>query len=332
MKHEDLTPILVRAVDEALSAGRRSIEVSGTGDMDLTPLSKIPELERLVISCNYVSDYAPLAVLTNLRELVLISDEQKDLSPLASLTKLEQLRITDGKISSLKPLEALTGLQQLSLAFCQHISSLQPLAKLTKLEWLSLQECEQITSLKPLAKCSRLKRLILVDCDGIEDVAPLAKLTNLQLLVLDNTPVTDLGPLAGLSNLYIGDSYEDDREDLSELVKANALRATATGEPYTRAELEAIAPGEMPLRGIYCAECQQFIPQLAEASEKEFGNSGFASRLHFATHYTACPEHWRTLWASHPNGQHNTAGCPKCGQPLRTKLATQCLSCGARWS
>lgn len=199
---------LVRLVENALSEGRRSIEISGAGELDLTPLTRIPDLESLVMSCSEVSDYRPLSRLTNLRNLSLCSDEHFDISPLASLALLEELDLTDGSITDLRPLAKLTRLRRLSLKWCGELMDISPLQNLSQLESLTLYECDVVTDLRPLAKCSALTYVNLTDCFEITDVSPLASLSDLRTLVLANTKVTDTTLLSKISDLEI--KYEED--------------------------------------------------------------------------------------------------------------------------
>jgi hypothetical protein len=113
------------------------------------------------------------------------------------------------------------------------------------------------------------------------------------------------------------------------------------GEPYTRAELEAVSGGR-PTRGPLCPHCNLRIPQFAELSEaderrvraliRQFRRLMAVAELRAAT---GCPLHWAQLWVEHagrpqPEGEQ-TAPCPYCGMPLRSSLAKQCRHCRRDW-
>jgi hypothetical protein len=208
----DVNAELVKAVDEARRGNKKSLEISGDGQLDLSPLQQLPELESLVIDCGDVSDYRPLASLTNLKSLVLRSDSQRDLSPLASLDKLEVLDVTDGSVTDLSPFAGLSRLRELSFHWCSQLGDLGPLQKLSGLESLTLYECDRVTDLRPLAQCVGLKQLNLTDCFNIADVTPLSNLPNLRLLVLANTKVTDTSSLSKNANLKITFAKEEEED------------------------------------------------------------------------------------------------------------------------
>lgn len=116
----ELDAKLARAIDVARKDNSRELEISGDGELDLTRLAGLPDLESLQIDCGDVSDYRPLSQLTNLRSLFLRSDQQSDLSPLATLTRLEVLDVTDGAVSDLTPLSGLLNLRELSFRWLRN--------------------------------------------------------------------------------------------------------------------------------------------------------------------------------------------------------------------
>ena len=63
-------------------------------NLDLRPLAKLTNLEKLSLQGNGISDISPLAGLINLRQLHLVDNHIADVSPLAELTNLQGLWIT----------------------------------------------------------------------------------------------------------------------------------------------------------------------------------------------------------------------------------------------
>ncbi|MDE0396426.1 MAG: leucine-rich repeat domain-containing protein [Candidatus Poribacteria bacterium] len=63
-------------------------------NLDLRPLAKLTNLEKLSLQGNGISDISPLAGLINLRQLHLVDNHIADVNPLAELTNLQGLWIT----------------------------------------------------------------------------------------------------------------------------------------------------------------------------------------------------------------------------------------------
>jgi hypothetical protein len=110
--------------------------------------------------------------------------------------------------------------------------------------------------------------------------------------------------------------------------------------PYTREELESLAPDARPVRGRYCPKCKNHIPEFSDISHEIAAklrrmHAGLA--IPMIRDLTGCPLDWAKLWFGRPNGPHREFGesaappCPYCGKQLRTKLAKQCVECGADW-
>ncbi len=110
--------------------------------------------------------------------------------------------------------------------------------------------------------------------------------------------------------------------------------------PYTRDELSALETGAKPTRGRFCPKCKSHIPEFADISR---GLATKLKRMHGAEAMatirdaTGCPLGWAKSWVIHKDGPHREFGdkdappCPHCGRQLRTKLAKQCVECGADW-
>jgi len=107
------------------------------GISDLEPLVEVllelPNLTRLSLSWNQISDISPLAELVNLEELWLHENDVEDISALAYLVNLTELRIPwNPRISDLSPLAGLTNLRLLQLGG-EQTKDTSPLAHLTYL-------------------------------------------------------------------------------------------------------------------------------------------------------------------------------------------------------
>ncbi len=91
-EREQIPSIWEVLVDRAASRGVTKLALFGP-IRDITPLSALTGLERLIISSSSVIDLRPLSALENLKVLVLLKTVVTDLEPLAALQNLEILKI-----------------------------------------------------------------------------------------------------------------------------------------------------------------------------------------------------------------------------------------------
>ena len=196
---------------------------------DITPLAGLTNLTQLQLYNNNITDLTPLAGLTNLTELNLRNNNISDLTPLAGLMNLERLWLYYNNISDLTPLAGLMNLTELHLRN-NNISDITHLAGLMNLTELHLND-NNISDLTPLAGLTNLERLWLDDNNisdsqnsmleaalpsttiyWIKDPEPYGGIYVLQKikeakdsgatkLNLDRNKISDISPLAGLTNL-----------------------------------------------------------------------------------------------------------------------------------
>ena len=81
--------------------------------MDFANLSKLTQLERLILTAVDLDDLTPLAPLKNLTILELTAESAKDVTPLLGMTKLEDLSLC-GEEENLDELAVLTNLKKLT--------------------------------------------------------------------------------------------------------------------------------------------------------------------------------------------------------------------------
>ena len=170
----------------SLSAGGTTIlGVGALGIRDLGALAGLPHLTSLVLCDSEVHDLRPLANLTCLRELNLAHNEIKDLTGLEQLENLNDLCLRGNSIIDLSPLTPLGKLEKLDLSFTTLVD-LDPIANLKSLRELILEH----TSISVLGR-------------PITDLRPLASLTNLITLDLHGHQATDFSPLTKLKHMKV---------------------------------------------------------------------------------------------------------------------------------
>ncbi|MBN1605021.1 MAG: hypothetical protein JW940_00225 [Polyangiaceae bacterium] len=151
---------------------------------DLSPFAALPRLASLYAPCNPLVDLSSVASLINLTTLSLGQDSSCN---------------DDSGVTDITPLAGLKGLVQLDLSG-QNIESLVPLSHLTRLEWLVLASNANLASLAGLEPLSRLQYLVVTDTQ-VSDLSPLAGHEALETLWLSGSMVADLSPLLGLTSL-----------------------------------------------------------------------------------------------------------------------------------
>ena len=167
----------------------------------------------LHLNDNNITDITPLAGLTNLAWLYLNENNISDLTPLAGLTNLTDLYLNENNISASQKAileEALPN---------THITWLEETWDEKYEEWIlnpdpygGLSVLQQIKD----AKESGATELYL-GFNNITDLTPLAGLTNLTGLDLWENNISDLTPLAGLSSLTRLDLDDNNITDLTPL-------------------------------------------------------------------------------------------------------------------
>ena len=194
------------------------------------------------------ADIIPLRHMTNLMWLDLRGNNITDITPLSGLTSLTRLRLGSNQISDLTPMSTLTNIYDLDLGG-NHINDLDPLAHLTRLRFVDLKgNSIYISDWSPLAHVARVEgrpqpkyvtiggEQFRVDMMGLSlqdrdltnaDIIPLQYMTSLTILILsDNNQISDLTPLAGLTNLtglYISGANVSDLTPLSDLINLTGL-------------------------------------------------------------------------------------------------------------
>lgn len=131
-----------------------------------------PNLIKLSVNFQPLSDISGLDGLMNLTELELVADQISDIGALEDLIKLEELSLSNNQISDISALAGLVKLKNLSL------------------------ESNRVADISPLRGLRSLERLSIGN-NQISDVSSLKGLTNLRTLFLHGNPIhrTDIQQL-----------------------------------------------------------------------------------------------------------------------------------------
>ncbi len=155
----------VEALTELRDLGR--LTMIRTGSVDPSLFAHMNKLTYLDICGSAEGDLTPLSTLTGLRSLNITSCRLRSLEVVSRLTELEDLTCSSNPITDLSPLAGLRNLRHLRLAHT-FVSSLEPLRGLTSLESLDLSEIDGRLSLEPLFELPAL-RDIYVRSTSIEE-------------------------------------------------------------------------------------------------------------------------------------------------------------------
>ena len=175
----------------------------------------------LHLNDNNITDITPLAGLTNLAWLYLNENNISDLTPLAGLTNLTDLYLNENNISASQKAILEEALPNTHITWPEEI--IDDLEE-TEKTWDEKYE-EWILNPDPYGGLSVLQQIkdakesgateLYLGFNNISDLTPLAGLTNLTELVLYDNNITDLTPLAGLTNLMGLDLWENNISDLT---------------------------------------------------------------------------------------------------------------------
>ncbi|MDE0453144.1 MAG: leucine-rich repeat domain-containing protein [Gammaproteobacteria bacterium] len=130
---------------------------------DLSPLSRLTNLQSLVLSDNAVADISPLADLTSLVRLSLAKNRIRDVSPLGNLPLLTGLSLSENEISNVEPLANVTALRTLHLG-ANDIEDISAMTSLTNLEWVDVRN-------NPLSAESIDVHIPALEAKGVEVLA-----------------------------------------------------------------------------------------------------------------------------------------------------------------
>ncbi len=168
------------------------MELTGCQIADLTPLTKLANLDDLSLYGSTVKDFSPLADCAKLKKLMYYAVKDADFSTLGKLTQLTELTGGLTKLADISWIENLPNLKMFKM-FAEYITDYTPLTK-TNLEMVQIWNMkEPVGDLAPVGQTKSLKELKLWSVDGATNSKALSGLANLEKFAI----VTDYNKKSG---------------------------------------------------------------------------------------------------------------------------------------
>ena len=202
----------------------------------------MPNLERVCIAVQELTDISPLSELPNLRQVEVKHNYITDISALAGMVHLTTVGINDNPVRDISPLADCPNLDFLDLCDVRSYDA-SVIARLGNFDFLDISNPTE--SYRFLDGKSILD--LRIAWSGLDDLHVLDQVTRLERLEIDHTAVADLAPLAlhkGLKVLKLAGLPVADFSVLKELPR---LEEVYVSEEQTEA-IEAL--GTVPSRFI----------------------------------------------------------------------------------
>lgn len=185
-------------------------------------LEKAPNVKKLELSGEHISDISGILNLQNLEDLNIEKSlsSVKDWSPLGKLTPLIKLKIGMGNGKEFPYIKNLLNLEELHYSYPQ-LKDISILRDLTNLKKLSLEK-SGIENINPIANLASLNTLGLSD-NNIKIIPNLEKLVKLHSLNISNSPIQNLEVLNELENLKVLNARNCDLSDITSIAKISSL-------------------------------------------------------------------------------------------------------------
>ena len=233
----------------------RGLDLAGCDISDIAPVANLTQLEWLTLQWqqnHWITDISPLTHLTKLRDLRLSGNRIADIRPLTNLIRLEILWIDNNRIVDVSPLANLIQLTDLTLAN-NVITNFQPLFGLNlKSVDIDIHKLQELASVDVTIPDPNLDRAIREEL-GLPERAPLTQLVmnqltrlaasdsqigdltglehaaNLRWVNVHRNNISNLKPLAGLTQLEHLGLWVNPISDLSPLANLTQLRGLDLG-------------------------------------------------------------------------------------------------------
>jgi Leucine-rich repeat (LRR) protein len=186
------------------------VPITTRSDIDSAPLAALVNLTSLVLNSSRVSDVTPVSRMPQLDRLIIESTLIRNLSPLGSLRKLKILDVRGSKVTDFSAITGNSELEEL-VVDTRQVSGLGVLSSLPSLQKLTVIG-QQPVDLSPIGNLAHLQSLFIWGVPFM-NVGFLAKLTNLNNLQISGigfgrrSQVTDADAMcssASLKTLTLG--------------------------------------------------------------------------------------------------------------------------------
>lgn len=161
---------------------------------DLSSLSKLKNLETIILQGSKIKDLTPLEGLDKVQYLDLSDNvDLKEINSLKELTSLRKLDISNNDISDISSLSNLTNLEWLRMSYNFDIEDVESLSNLQNLKYLNLGSTS-VSDLSPLLELKNLENLRLAGCYDLEEADVLEKMIWLKSLnIYDSSVLRNYG-------------------------------------------------------------------------------------------------------------------------------------------
>ncbi|KAB2339605.1 NACHT N-terminal Helical domain 1-containing protein [Actinomadura rudentiformis] len=219
------TPGQVSALDRL--PARSELGLTLEGPTDFAFLAKHAEsLKELSLICSADVDPRRMPPLPELRRLSLIREGLADLGFLNDYPLLDTISLPRcGKVADFSPLKRYSSLLTLELGHARHLTDVDMLPPLQNVRSLGLCRSRLACDLAEITHSTpHVHTLDLSGCPWVSDLEAVSHLP-LHTLAVEQCPIRDVSPLAGLDNLDFLDVSHTEVADLTPLSGLPNLRA-----------------------------------------------------------------------------------------------------------
>lgn len=199
-----------------------TLSACGLRSEDLEFLKGMPELSKLDLSKNLITDMQFAKELYNLKSLNVSENKIQSVMPIHDKKNLESLDISKNAVEDVSPLGGLSGLKSL-WASDNRISGIGNISYLFALEVLDMSD-NMLVDITPLRQMTRI-RLLNLSRNRIREIAPLSGFLTTSELILTSNHIEEIKALSNMISLEVLDIRGNPVSDLSPALKLPMIQA-----------------------------------------------------------------------------------------------------------